>query len=77
MPTYISDPLAHAQALIKCPSVTPDQAGALDYLESIRLDGGRSVVVVPIDPNEKLAPGTLDLDRYRFSPRRRPGKATT
>ncbi len=28
------DPLAHAQALIRCPSVTPDQAGALDYLEA-------------------------------------------
>jgi succinyl-diaminopimelate desuccinylase len=28
------DPLAHAVALIRCPSVTPDQAGALDYAES-------------------------------------------
>ncbi len=27
------DPIAHAQALIRCPSVTPDQAGALDYME--------------------------------------------
>ena len=27
------DPLAHAVALIRCPSVTPDQAGALDYAE--------------------------------------------
>ena len=28
------DPLAHAIALIRCPSVTPDEAGALDYVES-------------------------------------------
>jgi succinyl-diaminopimelate desuccinylase len=28
------DPLLHAQALIRCPSVTPDQAGALDYMEA-------------------------------------------
>jgi succinyl-diaminopimelate desuccinylase len=26
------DPLAHTQALIRCPSVTPNQAGALDYM---------------------------------------------
>jgi succinyl-diaminopimelate desuccinylase len=31
--TDISDPIAHAIALIRCPSVTPDQAGALDYME--------------------------------------------
>ncbi|WP_088347798.1 MULTISPECIES: succinyl-diaminopimelate desuccinylase [Rhodomicrobium] len=28
------DPIAHAQALIRCPSVTPEQAGALDYMEA-------------------------------------------
>jgi succinyl-diaminopimelate desuccinylase len=28
------DPLTHAQALIRCRSVTPDQAGALDYMEA-------------------------------------------
>jgi succinyl-diaminopimelate desuccinylase len=28
------DPLAHAVALIRCPSITPDQAGALDYIEA-------------------------------------------
>ena len=27
------DPVAHTQALVRCPSVTPDQAGALDYIE--------------------------------------------
>lgn len=30
-----ADPLLHAQALIRCPSVTPDQAGALDYMEAM------------------------------------------
>jgi succinyl-diaminopimelate desuccinylase len=29
------DPLAHAQALVRCPSVTPDQAGALDYIQAV------------------------------------------
>jgi len=28
------DPVAHAQALIRCPSVTPAEAGALDYMEA-------------------------------------------
>jgi succinyl-diaminopimelate desuccinylase len=28
------DPLAHAQALIRCPSVTPEEAGALDYMQA-------------------------------------------
>jgi succinyl-diaminopimelate desuccinylase len=31
--TQDHNPLVHAQALIRCPSVTPDQAGALDYME--------------------------------------------
>lgn len=29
------DPVVHAQALIRCPSVTPQEAGALDYLQKI------------------------------------------
>lgn len=28
------DPIIHAQALIRCPSVTPKEAGALDYMEA-------------------------------------------
>lgn len=36
------DPLIHAQALIRCPSVTPDQAGALDYMESVLKAAGFS-----------------------------------
>lgn len=34
------DPVVHAQTLIRCPSVTPDQAGALDYLQSILSQAG-------------------------------------
>lgn len=36
----IRDPVAHAVALIRCPSVTPDQAGALDYMESCLAGAG-------------------------------------
>ena len=32
--TIMTSPLAHAQNLIRCRSVTPDEGGALDYLES-------------------------------------------
>ncbi len=35
-----SDPVAHAQALIRCPSVTPDQGGALDYLQNVLAQAG-------------------------------------
>lgn len=40
MPSDLLDPLAHAQALIRCPSVTPDQAGALDYMERVLTGAG-------------------------------------
>ena len=30
----VLDPLSHAVALIRCPSVTANEAGALDYAES-------------------------------------------
>jgi succinyl-diaminopimelate desuccinylase len=33
MTTDDLDPVAHTQALVRCPSVTPDQAGSLDYVE--------------------------------------------
>ncbi|MGF1622548.1 MAG: succinyl-diaminopimelate desuccinylase [Rhodomicrobiaceae bacterium] len=33
--TQDHDPIAHAQALIRCPSVTPEQAGALDYMDAV------------------------------------------
>jgi succinyl-diaminopimelate desuccinylase len=35
-----TDPLSHAVALIRCPSVTPDEAGALDYSERQLADAG-------------------------------------
>jgi succinyl-diaminopimelate desuccinylase len=34
------DPLTHAIALIRCPSVTPDQAGALDYMQAVLGEAG-------------------------------------
>ncbi len=34
------DPLTHAVALIRCPSVTPDQAGALDYMQAALGEAG-------------------------------------
>ena len=34
------DPLSHAIALIRCPSVTPDQAGALDYMQTVLGEAG-------------------------------------
>lgn len=34
------DPMTHAQALIRCPSVTPREAGALDYLQGVLQDAG-------------------------------------
>jgi succinyl-diaminopimelate desuccinylase len=41
-PPDFSDALLHAQALIRCPSVTPDQAGALDYMETVLAGAGFS-----------------------------------
>ncbi len=38
----LSDPIVHAQALIRCSSVTPDQAGALDYMERVLASAGFS-----------------------------------
>jgi succinyl-diaminopimelate desuccinylase len=40
MPSDRLDPLAHAKALMGCPSVTPDQAGALDYMERVLIAAG-------------------------------------
>jgi succinyl-diaminopimelate desuccinylase len=34
------DPLTHAVALIRCESVTPDQAGALDYMQQVLGEAG-------------------------------------
>ncbi len=40
MPTAHSDPIALTQALVRCPSVTPLEAGALDFLEHVLTGAG-------------------------------------
>jgi len=42
-PTDPTDPVALAQALIRCPSVTPDEGGALALLESVLTAAGYDV----------------------------------
>jgi len=39
-PPPVPDPVVYAQALIRCASVTPDQAGALDYIEGVLNQAG-------------------------------------
>ncbi|MEP6355523.1 MAG: succinyl-diaminopimelate desuccinylase [Hyphomicrobiales bacterium] len=41
------DPIKIAQKLIRCPSVTPAEAGALDYLEDVLKDAGFETFRVP------------------------------
>ncbi len=52
-----SDPVAIAQALIRCPSVTPAEGGALAYLEKVL--GGAGFQVERVTFSE---PGTPDID---------------
>ena len=40
MTTPPTDPVALTQALVRCPSVTPDEAGALTFLESVLAPAG-------------------------------------
>ncbi len=51
------DPLAFAQALIRCPSVTPEEGGALDWLEARLAGAGFRCHRLPFS-----APGTPDVD---------------
>jgi succinyl-diaminopimelate desuccinylase len=51
------DPVAILQALIRCPSVTPAEAGALDYLERLLKASGFRTVRLPFSE-----PGTADVD---------------
>lgn len=51
------DPVAIAQALIRCPSVTPAEAGALALIESLVRPAGFAVERVTFS-----APGTADVD---------------
>ena len=51
------DPVAIAQALIRCPSVTPDEGGALTYLETLLAPAGFGCHRVMF-----TEPGTPDVD---------------
>lgn len=53
----LADPLVLAQALIRCPSVTPADAGALDILEDALTSLGFMTWRVPFSE-----PGTPDID---------------
>lgn len=52
-----SDPVALAQALIRCPSVTPAEAGALGILEDVLAPAGFACRRMPFSE-----PGTPDVD---------------
>ena len=51
------DPVAFTQALVRCPSVTPAEGGALSYLESVLAPAGFYCQRLPFS-----APGTPDVD---------------
>ncbi|MGD9537341.1 MAG: succinyl-diaminopimelate desuccinylase [Alphaproteobacteria bacterium] len=53
----LADPLALAQALIRCPSVTPEDAGALDVLQRALESLGFRCTRLPF-----AEPGTPDID---------------
>src|SRR5438270_535467 len=52
-----ADPIAILQALIRCPSVTPEEGGALTYLASLLGDAGFSTEVLRFSEA-----GTPDVD---------------
>lgn len=52
-----ADPVALAQALIRCPSVTPDEAGALSVLEEVLAQAGFTVHRMTFSE-----PGTPDVE---------------
>src|SRR5687767_15240772 len=69
MPAMI-DPIALAQALIRCPSVTPADAGALDALASALQPIGFACRRMPFE-----APGTARIENlYAKLSGKRPGK---
>jgi len=59
MATRVSaqDPVAILQSLIRCPSVTPDDAGSLDYLSQLLKPAGFNAIKLGF-----AAPGTPDVD---------------
>jgi succinyl-diaminopimelate desuccinylase len=56
-PNPFLDPLAHAQALIRCPSVTPLEGGALDYLQGVLEKAGFRCWRLPFSE-----PGLAEVD---------------
>jgi succinyl-diaminopimelate desuccinylase len=52
-----ADPIAILQALIRCPSVTPEEGGALHYLASLLGDAGFTTEIVRFSED-----GTSDVD---------------
>jgi succinyl-diaminopimelate desuccinylase len=72
VPTVI-DPIALAQALIRCPSVTPADAGALDALAGALQPAGFACRRMPFE-----APGTVRIDNlYAKLSGKRPGRHFT
>lgn len=55
--TNTPDPIPILQALIRCPSVTPQEAGVLDYLENLMVPGGFAASRMPFTET-----GTADVD---------------
>jgi len=66
MPAQKADPVEIARALIRCPSVTPDEGGALSYIEALLGAAGFSVHRVTLS-----APDTPDVENLyaRFGTR--------
>jgi succinyl-diaminopimelate desuccinylase len=53
------DPVAHAQALIRCPSVTPLEGGALDYVQRVLEAAGFRCWRLPFSE-----PGMAEVDNF-------------
>ncbi len=51
------DPVAILQSLIRCPSVTPAEAGVLDYMEGLMKPAGFTCTRMPFSEA-----GTADVD---------------
>ena len=55
--TNTPDPTPVLQALIRCPSVTPLEAGVLDYMEGLMVPAGFTASRMPFSED-----GTADVD---------------
>ncbi len=54
---HISDPVKITQDLVRCPSVTPEEGGALDYIEALLSKAGFTCTRLPFSEE-----GTPDVD---------------